>query len=149
MNKRRVVRATEELLILDELFAQYNNERKAKGVKNETLSNSEFTLYLFKRDMGINDNACVDVINKQNVVDWTNYMISETELRNESINAYLSRLRGFINWCIKNEYIEPFKVDLLKHQEEQLKYFTDDELEILIKRPDRKEQLYRKCVIQK
>jgi integrase/recombinase XerD len=55
-----------------------------------------------------------------------------------SINHYLRDLRTFLYWCMDEDrkYICPaFKIQLLSGQEEQLKLFSDDEIETILEKP--------------
>lgn len=57
----------------------------------------------------------------------------------KSINHHLTQLRTFINWCIRNEYIEPFEVKLLRQQEPAMNRYSRAECVQLLAEPSKKD----------
>lgn len=71
--------------------------------------------------------------------DWKKVMANEG-LAQATINHNLTCLRTFMYWCMADgrKYIEPFKIRLIKVQEQKPKDYTLEEVEKLLKRPDGK-----------
>ena len=129
-----MIKRKNDIVTIGSAFEMYNMERRAKGCVRDTIANSEFMMKVFLEDNDLSLNDPIQSIDKYTIIEWSNFM-QKTELSPESINAYLSRMRGFVNWCINNDYLPYFKVNLLKVQEQKIKFFTEEELEILCKKP--------------
>lgn len=132
--ENEMIKRKTEIMTIGEAYTMYMLEKKAKGCVPQTIENSQFVLKLFLDDNELSETDALYLIDKERFVSWTNFMMMK-DLSPESINAYLSRMRGFVNWCISYEYLPYFKVTLIKHQEEKIKFFNDEELKILTKKP--------------
>lgn len=121
---------------INECFKTFLLEKRVKGLSQKTLDNYEATYYLFLRDNKLIEDDEVTAISKDVIIRWTNQM-QHTDLSPESINAYLGQLRVFVNWLCENEYIPKIKINMMKHQEEKIKFFNDEEIELLLKKPSK------------
>ena len=116
-----------------ELFLYHQH---SKGLAEKTLSNAESAIDIFLAYTGLKTDDYVSIISK----DWVN---SFTEsLRNSTLslasqNLWLSHFRVFLYWLMEEELISQFKVKLIKGQREKVKFFTDQEVELLLKKPDK------------
>lgn len=52
-----------------------------------------------------------------------------------SINLYITQLKVFVNWLIKNGYCDHFEINNIKTQEGQIKTLSDEEIDKLLERP--------------
>lgn len=52
-----------------------------------------------------------------------------------SINFYISQIRVFVYWLVKNGHCERFDIKKIKTQEPQLKTLSDEEITTLLKKP--------------
>ena len=129
-----MVKRKNEIMTIGNAFEVYNLERKAKGCVHDTIANSEFAMKLFLEDNNLSERDPVQVLNRNIFISWSEFLQMQ-DLSPESINAYLSRMRSFVNWLIESDYLPYFKINLIKAQEQQIKFFTDEELEILCKKP--------------
>ena len=73
-------------------------------------------------------------ISKSSISNWIHKMIHKG-MNPISINFYITQIKVFANWLIKNEYCEPFEIKLIKTQEAQIKTLSDEEVEMLLERP--------------
>lgn len=108
------------------------------GVQKPTLENYEVTYAVFLRDTGLSESSPIRFITEEVVVSWINLM-KANNVRLSSINHYISDIRVFLNWCMKQDYIRKFKISLIKGQESIMRYYTDEELDVLIKKPTKSE----------
>ena len=136
MNKRKIKRYDSESISMLDAKNLYNQMKVAKGVTKDCIDNFNTAYELFCRENEISEDSPVSVITEQTIYSWVDYMTELKHLRAESINAYLSRMRTFLYWCMDNNYLEQFKISLVSHQEESLKYYTDDDLKALLRKPD-------------
>ena len=125
-------------MFLKEAFDEFIEAKTANNLAESTLSNYQTTFSVFWNDNNFQDDTVASVIDEKLIFKWINHMKND-DLSIQSINHYLRDTRTFINWCIEREYIAPFKIKLLVAQEEQLKYFTEDEIEALLVKPSRKD----------
>ena len=120
-------RELEYNLRIEEAWYLFEEDKRAQGI-----------------DVSFNDVAKLLNILELNETDYVS-VISESminkfviELRNNNlsvgtINHYLRAIRVFLYWCMKHEYLKPFKIKMVKGQEEPLKFATDDEVTALLK----------------
>ena len=134
MNKPKIKRKSEASITLGECYNTYIHEKKASGVSDDCIVNYDTVFMLFCRDNNLTEDTPAENICEDTIYNWIDSM-KQRKLKPESINSYLSRCRTFLYWCMRKGYMESFKVTLLKHQEEAIKYYTDDELKILLKKP--------------
>lgn len=128
-------RNKERLVTVGECYTQFITEKQRKQLSNASLECSNGTYHLFIKDLNIDEKQPISVIDSKTVDRWVDFLLDERHNRVTSVNAYLGHLRVFLYWCMKQGYIPEFKVSLLKHQEEMIKYYTDDELNIMVKKP--------------
>lgn len=133
MNKRSVKRISNRSSI-QELQEQYLNEKEAEGVTKSGLDTITFVFSIFNRDNGI-DGDSIEICTKDFMHKWIIFMQNETGIRPATINTYIGRMRSFLYWCMREGYLHNYTISCIKHQEEELKYYTDDELEALLKKP--------------
>lgn len=126
-------------ILLKEAFDEFIQEKEIGGLSAATITSyvdsyRRFTMYF---DYDENTTTVRD-IDKNMVYRWLNIMNTDG-MRHTSINHYLRDMRAFLYWCMKPEraYLEEYKINTVKGQEEQLKIFTDEEIEILLEKPHR------------
>lgn len=133
------------------MFTEFNNqERTVQDTINDFLSTkrgkkaidtvkyyedrlNSFNEYLEKNE-GIT-NLC-DI--NRSVID--RYMNSKKksnpEISNQTLNNNLRAIRTFINYCIDEGYIRQFKIEMYPSTNIPKKPYTDEEQELLLKKPD-------------
>lgn len=104
------------------------NEKKSNGLSEASIYNYTLSLKYFQQDTGIN---MIDELTKNTIMNWVNNCTKGTT----TINHYLRDVRCFAYWCMENDYILPFKIKLVKGQQPKIKYYTDDEIQMLLKKP--------------
>lgn len=133
MNKSTIKRVSINIC-LSQAKEQYVQMKSAQGIQIENF-NTAYMLFL--RDNNLTGDEEVEILNDDIIYKWVNIM-KQRDLKPESINSYLSRIRTFIYYCIEKFNIKPFKIKLISHQEENVRYYTDDELRLLLKKPNNK-----------
>jgi len=75
---------------------------------------------------------------KRSVVDrYMNFKREKNpELSNQTLNNHLRAIRAFINYCVDEGYIKPFKIELYPSTRVPRKPYTEEEQELLLKKPD-------------
>lgn len=105
----------------------YEEDKRAQGISvgYGDIAKLLSTLQLCESDY-------VSVISEQ-MVNRFIIELRNANLSTGSINHYLRSIRTFLYWCMKHEYLIPFKIKMVKGQEEPLKFATDDEIQALMK----------------
>lgn len=138
--KRAIKRATSsELIPLQEAFDEFIAEKEAHNLSPATIRNYQQSYDFFTRFHEFTNETTTDEIKPTHFYKWINSMKLDG-VKPTSINHYLRDCRTFFYWCMDadRKYIEPaFKIAMIEGQEEQLKLFTDEELELLLEKPRR------------
>lgn len=71
--------------------------------------------------------------------EYSSYLLYTKKISNHTALSYLRTVKHFFYWCMENEYIEEFKIKLPKVQESVKEIYTDEELKLLLKKPNIKE----------
>ena len=66
---------------------------------------------------------------------WILSMKENEDIKDITINHYISNTRVFLNWLIEKGCCDDFPIKLLKLQEETVITYTDDELNTLLEKP--------------
>lgn len=123
-------------ITIEDAFSMFRSAKS--GVAQPTMDNYEFSYKVFLRDNGIDESFPIRQITEQMIWDWINIM-KQNGTKLPSINHHLGSMRVFLNWCIKQTYIKRFNISLVKGQEPVMKYYTDEEIAILVKKPSKSE----------
>ena len=129
-----MVKRKSEAPTIESIFNEFLLEKRARGVTEKYIKDLTFCVDMFLDDVNLSKTDSIHVITKAKVIEWTNFL-RKKDLSIESVNNYLRNLRTFVNWCINNQYLVFFKVQMVKGQEERLKFYTEEELAILTERP--------------
>ena len=135
--KMTIKKSTEaELINLFAAFDEFIIEKEAHNLSEATTTNYTRTFNAFVRYHDFNDETTTDEITQSHIYKWINSM--KTRIKPKSVNHCIGDIRAFLYWCMDDsrEYITPrFKIELIKAQEEQIKLFSNDELEVLLEKP--------------
>ena len=126
-----------DLVYITQAFEEYMMEKAARNLSPATMKNYEDTFRLFMEFNEFDRESTTDEISQQHIFKWINTLKLDG-VKPSSINHYLRDVRAFLYWCMNEdrEYITPaFKIRMVEGQEEQLKMFTDEELELLLEKP--------------
>lgn len=143
-----------ENITLDELFEEFIRNCKVNSLTERTIMKYTDTYNRFKKlfdeDYEEDTILCKDLNEKY--IEWFIMKLREVNenIKDNAINSYLRDIRTLINYGIKQEYIKPFKVELIKAVEEVPITFTYYELQKILKKPDMKKcnfEEYRNWVI--
>lgn len=137
--KRRIKKAQGyDVMPIKQAFEEFVAEKEATNLSPSTLKNYRQSVeYFFDFIEATDDTPCEEIIPSY-FYQWMNSMKLDG-VKHTSINHYLRDTRAFVYWCMNPDraYIPNFKVPLMEGQEEQIKLFTDEELEALLEKPRR------------
>ena len=122
------------------IFAEFIAEKKALGREPDTIRAYQETYKEVDRYFGERAEETGNIVASM-FVEWTNAM-KDKGLRPATINHHLMGMRTFMYWCMDEErqYIDRFKIRLVKVQEELPKDYTVEEVKALLKKPERNEK---------
>ena len=126
----------EERKVQDTINDFLNTKRGKKAedtVKNYEYGLAEFYKYLEGQEK-ITDLCDI----KRVVIDrYTNYRKKKNpKISNQALNNSLRTIRTFVNYCINEEYIKPFKIELFPATNTPKPSYTEEEQALLLKKPD-------------
>lgn len=126
-----------DLIPVSQAFEEFLLEKEANNLSAATLKNYRQSYEYFMSFHGFDDDTTTDAITVSHFYKWINTMKLEG-VKPTSINHYLRDCRTFFYWCMDTDraYISPaFKIKLIEGQEEQLKMFSDEEINLLLEKP--------------
>lgn len=127
------------VMYLGEAFEEFITEKQANNLSSATLRNYQQSFDMFCEFFELDSDTPLNDITVNYFYKWINTM-KLNGVKPTSINHYLRDLRTFFYWCMDEDrqYIDtPFKIKMIEAQEEQLKLFSDEELEIMLDKPRR------------
>lgn len=138
---KRIIKKNEaaDFITLSQAYEEFIQEKVANNLSNYTLISYENTFKAFCKFSKFDADTLAKDITEKHIFHWIGSMKLEG-LQTASINHYLRDIRTILYWCMDKArlYIDkPFKVKLLTGQEEQLKLYTDEEIELLLEKPKR------------
>ena len=144
--KMSMQRRTEHKTIT-EGFEEFIRYKKGNNIRSETIKDYEMIFSIFAKFYG-ESSLCED-INEFTISDYVCYLQTKPKKQNGNtkkqeflsdvtIATYIRHLRAIINFWIKRGYTKPFTVLVPKADEEVKLPYTEDELSLLLKKPDLK-----------
>ena len=127
-----------DIIPVKQAFEEFMAEKEAMNLSNATLKNYRQSVeYFFDFIEATDETPCEEIVASY-FFQWMNSMKLDG-VKHTSINHYLRDCRSFVYWCMNPDraYIPSFKIPLMEGQEEQIKLFTDEELEALLEKPRR------------
>lgn len=138
---RKIKKAqSDEAITFREAFELFVQEKEALGCSPATIRAYRAQVcdtagkYLFPEE-----DSRLEELTQGDIFRYINHL-KNREISAHSIQTYVRSLRAFIYWCMEEprKYIQPaFRIKLPKAQEEQIKFFSDDDLEKLLQKPKR------------
>lgn len=140
--KRKINRKAEGgSILLQSAFDEFIEEKQATNRSKDTIRNYKQSFKKFMEFNDFDEATTTEEVSQSTFFKWQNVMLQEG-LSVFSVNHYLQDSRAFFMWCMEEgrEYIKPaFKILLAKAQEVAPKYFSEENIEKLYKKPDKKD----------
>lgn len=125
-------------ITFDEAFDKFIRKCKVKNLTPKSIVSYQQKIRPFREfvsEKGIN----FADINADTVDDFIVWIRDTRSANDISINSYLRTVRAFTYYCMDNSYITNFKVHIPKATKKMKETYTDRELLILLKKPNKKE----------
>lgn len=137
--KISVSKYTEDFASLTQAFGEYVMEKEAQNLSPKTIKNYQDTFNVFMDFFEFDEITEANEVTQKHIYQWIGTM-KQKGVKPSSINHYLRDIRAFLYWCMDSDrgYITtPFKIKMIEKQEEQLKLFSDEDIEALLVKPRR------------
>jgi len=125
---------TNNYLTVKEAFEEYQKFNKLRNLSEQTLIHKEQHIKRFYEFID-DDSFLIKDITKKAVDDFT-YSLMNSNIKAVTSNTYIRNLRAFINWSADNDYVERFKITMLKTDSEIKETYSESQLKILLEKPD-------------
>lgn len=117
---------------LEEAFQQFIRHCKVKNLAPETIKYYHDTYQVFCSYYGdINLNE----INEELIEEYVISLQENPNTNDVSVNTRLRGIRVFLYYLMEKGFIERFKISFIRSGEKIKRTFTDQELEVLLKKP--------------
>ena len=121
-------------ITVDEAFQNFIRKCKVRNLAETTIST--YTVHYKIFEEYINGKSLVNEIKPET---WENFILYIRKNRNcidLTINSYLRSIRTFFYYMMGMGYVESFKVNMLKTTKKIKETYSDEELRILLKKPN-------------
>lgn len=85
----------------------------------------------------VGEDATGKDIFEKTIIDFVDEL-RKRDIRPASINHYLRGIRAFLYWCMDSDYVQSFKIMLMREQEPVKETYTPEELQVLLREPKAK-----------
>ena len=136
MNK--ITMKSQTNLSFDEAFERFIRKCEIKNLTQNTIKSYREGIRPFDEFCKISDIALAD-INGDTIDDFVLWLRKNHNVNDISVNTHLRSVRAFAYFAMDNGYIERFKVHIPKATKKMKKTYSEDELNILLKKPNTKE----------
>ena len=131
-------KSSKVVITIGEAFNEFIYEKQVMGKAKSTIVSYTDSYRAFIKFFSLDeDKFDINKVNYAFVMIWIDYMRNEDENKSDNtVNHYLRDIRAFLYWSMEKGYIEEeFKIKQIKVQEVADKFFTDDEVFKLVKKP--------------
>ena len=140
MGTKHIIRRNyeEELVTIYDAFYQFLEDKQAHNLSKSSLIDYEDSFRYFMDYFKFDEYTPLHVVNSDMFTKWTLELL-ERDLKPTSINRYLRDCKVFFNWCVNNALLfTEIKIDTVKGQEDPIKCFSDADIQLILQKPQRK-----------
>ncbi len=129
------MRTNEKVTLSDakELFFQ---KCKIKNLSEKTIESYQNHFHWL--DVYFGEDKFVSEIDRDSFDEYILFLRDEKEISETSCNSYIRSARALFYYCMDCGYMRNFKIHTIKQEKKIKETYTDEELEKLLKRPDKK-----------
>lgn len=135
MAKRLKVKDIDENAIsVLECINEFMEYKESENISAPTKRNYLYALDRFIDYFEIDDNFQMADITEGMIIKWKNHLLNQN-VSFETVNSYIRILNIFLKWSAEREYCGAIKVKLVRGQQTRLKYYTEEEMNVLLQKP--------------
>lgn len=139
LQRKVTLKAGNQFISIKDALDDFVADKETVGLASKTIKNYLQSIdYFVEFEFDGDYNIEVSEISKIFVEQYKASMIKDN-MRITTLNHYIRDLRTFLYWCMDDEraYITPaFKIECVKGQEALPKIFTDEEVDIILQKPN-------------
>lgn len=121
-------------LLIQEAFDLFIRKCKIKNLTDLSISSYEKKMVHFYEF--IDKSEPITAVTKDTVDDYILWLRENTEANDITLNSYLRSVRAFLYFCMEENIILTFKIQLIKAEKKIKETYTDGELVRLLEKPD-------------
>lgn len=121
-------------ITLDKLFETYIKKCNIKNLSPRTIKSYTSDYNIFANF--IDGSTLTSQINSDTIDDFIIHLRNNTNAKGITINSYLRSIRAFLYFGMEGGYITRFTVHLPKVEKPIKETYTEEELRLLLKKPD-------------
>ncbi len=118
-------------------FERYIAEKKAINLSDDTLATYKLHINHFLKNEDLYK-CTTPVLSLDMYLWWIEDMREDDRKKDVTVTSYCRSVRAFIYWLQDNHYCSEFHMPLPKYQKEVKETYTDEELSILLEKPNEK-----------
>ncbi len=132
MQGKRIVSSAAKKPMLSFVFSEFQVKNRVRNLSPATIKGYQDSFNRLSSFIG-HDAAC-DSINVKVVENFIAKLMDDG-IKPSSINHYLRNTRSLLYWCMEEDYVQRFKIRLLKEQETVKGTYSDEQIRQLIREP--------------
>lgn len=121
-------------LSLKEAKQQFIRYKKVKNLSPRSIDYYDLCIKNFEDFFGT-DRSCCE-ITEDVIINFIESLQKKDDIVDITINSYLRGVRVFFYFCMERGYIDSFKINLLRVDKPVKDTYSDEELNVLLKKPD-------------
>ena len=118
----------------EEAFQLFIRKCKIKNLTELSIESYEKKILRFYEFYG--RDTLLSEIRSSTIDDYILWLRQNTNGNDITINSYLRTVRAFLYYCMDSKYVQTFKIKLIKAEKKIKETYTEDELMVLLKKPD-------------
>lgn len=134
MDKEKITMKKNTNITYEDAFKYFIRKCKIKNLTENSIRSYEKKIVPFF-DF-IDKTELVENLNEDIVDDYIVYLKENTDANDITINSYLRTLRAFAYYCMDCEYVDHFKIKMIKAEKKIKETYTDEELHNLLQKPN-------------
>ncbi len=124
-------------ITFDVLFDEFIAYQKSRNLRKHTIKHYENTIN-FSFYKYLDPKTKVKDITSKTIEGYINYLKEQGSIGDVTINTYLRDVRAILYYAMTNHYLDEFKITEIKVDKEMIETYSDEELRILLKKPNTK-----------
>ena len=121
---------------IKDVYEKFIISRKATNVSKETVSYYGYCFQFFREFVG--EDFLASNVDSELMNQYVNTLLGKETICETTVNTYLRGIRAILNYGMKEGYIKQFQIKLLKVEKKVKSTYSDNELLLLLKKPDTK-----------
>ncbi|WP_055070684.1 tyrosine-type recombinase/integrase [Clostridium massiliamazoniense] len=132
--KRITLKNKKNSLTFKEGFEEYIDNCKARNLREATIKHYQESFISITKF--ISEDTLIKDFNKNTVPNFVIDCKENLQINDITLHTYARDLKTLMYFFMRNDYLQTFKIDLPKTTRTPIECYTDNELKVLLKKPD-------------